>query len=213
MSDLLSRISLSVMKGDIGGITQLVESALKEKHSAKDVLTQGLMPGMDKVGELMGTGEMFIPEVLLSARTVQAALEIIKPELAASGVQMVGKVVIGTVRGDLHTIGKNLVRMMLEGGGFEVIDLGHDVPPEQFVNAVKKEKPDIVGMSALLTTTMQSMSHTIEALKEAGVRDQVSVVIGGAPVTQDFADQIGADGYGSSAMAAVGLAKKLVGAA
>lgn len=211
MSDILARISQSVIDGNADSIAQLTETALAQGHSAGDVLNQGLMPGMDEVGAAMQSGEMFIPEVLLSARTMQTALELIKPALVESGVQMVGKAVIGTVEGDLHTIGKNLVKMLLEGGGFEVIDLEHDVSPDQFVEAVKREGPDVVGMSALLTTTMNNMRRTIEALKEAGVRDQVKVLVGGAPVTQEFATQIGADGYGPNASAAVEVAKRLLG--
>jgi 5-methyltetrahydrofolate--homocysteine methyltransferase len=155
---------------------------------------------------------MFVPEVLRSARAMQASMDILKPLLAASGIKMVGKVLLGTVKGDLHDIGKNLVGMMCEGAGFEVKDLGRDVAPEAFVQAVKEFEPDILGMSALLTTTMRTMEHTIRALEEAGVRDRVKVMIGGAPVTQSFASQIGADGYASNAAAAAELAKKFVAA-
>ena len=179
-------------------------------HAADDVLNRSLMPAMDKVGALMESGEMFMPEVFLSARTMQAVLDVIKAN-SQREVRMVGKVAIGTVAGDLHTIGKDLVKMMLEGGGFEVVDLGHDVSPEEFVDVVQREKPDIVGMSALLTTTMQAMGHTLDALKEAGVRNRVKVLVGGAPVTQEFARQIGADGYRPNASAAVGLARELLG--
>jgi 5-methyltetrahydrofolate--homocysteine methyltransferase len=168
---------------------------------------------MDHVGVEFKAGNMFVPEVLRSARAMQAAMDILKPLLIESGVRMIGKVLLGTVKGDLHDIGKNLVGMMCEGAGFEVRDLGRDVPPEAFVKAVKEFAPDVVGMSALLTTTMRSMEHTIKALEEAGVRDRVKVMIGGAPVTQAFASQIGADGYASNAASAAELARKLAGAA
>ena len=156
---------------------------------------------------------MFVPEVLRSARAMHASMDILKPLLAESGVEMVGKVLLGTVKGDLHDIGKNLVGMMCEGAGFDVKDLGKDVAPEAFVEAVKEFEPNVLGMSALLTTTMRSMEHTIKALEEAGVRDRVKVLIGGAPVTQSFADQIGADGYASNAAAAAEVAKKFVSSA
>jgi methylmalonyl-CoA mutase cobalamin-binding domain/chain len=154
---------------------------------------------------------MFVPEVLLSARTMQTAMNILKPKLIAAGAKMAGKVVLGTVQGDLHDIGKNLVAMLLEGAGFEVVDLGNDVTPAKFVTAVKEHKPDIVGMSALLTTTMRAMDTTIRALVEAGVRDQVKIMIGGAPVTSDFGKQIGADAYCSNAPIGAEVAKKFVG--
>jgi 5-methyltetrahydrofolate--homocysteine methyltransferase len=165
---------------------------------------------MDHVGMEFKAGNMFVPEVLRSARVMHASMDILKPLLAASDAKMTGKLLLGTVKGDLHDIGKNLVGMMCEGAGFEVKDLGKDVSPEDFVEAVKEFEPDIVGMSALLTTTMRSMEHTIKALEEAGVRDKVKIVIGGAPVTQSFADQIGADGYASNAAAAADMAKRFV---
>jgi len=171
----------------------------------------GLLPGMDVVGKRMKTGEMFIPEVLLSARTMQAALNILKPFLAEGDVISAGTVIIGTVEGDLHDIGKNLVAMLLEGAGFKVINLGTGIKPQAFVDAVKEHKPDIVGMSALLTTTMPKMEETIKALQEAGLRDQVKIMAGGAPVTQDFVEKIGGDGYGANAAAAVEKAKGMLG--
>jgi 5-methyltetrahydrofolate--homocysteine methyltransferase len=167
---------------------------------------------MDYVGVEFKAGNMFVPEVLRSARTMQAAMDILNPLLAEAGAQMMGKVLLGTVKGDLHDIGKNLVGMMCEGAGFEVKDIGKDVAPEAFVEAVKEYEPDVLGMSALLTTTMRAMESTIKVLEEAGVRDTVKVMIGGAPVTQAFADQIGADGYASNAAAAAELAKEFVGA-
>ena len=171
------------------------------------------MKGMDYVGAQFKKGEMFVPEVLLSARVMQASMEILKPRLIESGAKMAGKMVIGTVEGDLHDIGKNLVAMMIEGTGFEVIDLGNNVPPQTFVDAVKENQPEIVGMSALLTTTMRAMGHTINALKEAGLREEIKIMVGGAPVTSDFAAQIGADAYCSNAPTAADMAKRWAGTA
>jgi len=211
MSNILSEMATAVIEGNMGDITDMTDDALDEGLTAKEILDNGLMPGMDHVGVEFKAGNMFVPEVLRSARTMQAAMDILKPLLAESGEKMVGKILIGTVKGDMHDIGKNLAGMMCEGAGFEVIDLGKDVAPEMFVEAVKKHQPDIIGMSALLTTTMRMMEQTIKALTEAGLRDQVKVMIGGAPVTQSFADQIGADGYASNAASATELAKRLVG--
>ncbi len=213
MSDILAKISTAVIEGKIGEIKDLTEQALSERLSAKEVLDNGLMKGMDYVGVQFKKGEMFVPEVLLSARVMQASMEILKPRLIESGAKMAGKMVIGTVEGDLHDIGKNLVAMMIEGAGFEVIDLGNNVPPQTFVDAVKENKPEIVGMSALLTTTMRAMGHTINALKEAGLREEIKIMVGGAPVTSDFAAQIGADAYCSNAPTAVDTAKKWAGTA
>jgi 5-methyltetrahydrofolate--homocysteine methyltransferase len=210
MSDVLVQISNAVIEGRLKDIPDLTNTALSSGLTAKEILDKGLMPGMDVIGVEFKKGKKFVPEVLLSARTMQASLGILKPLLAQTGEKMAGKVIIGTVKGDLHDIGKSLVGMLLEGSGFEVVDLGKDVPPENFVDAVKKEKPNIVAMSALLTTTMRSMGHTMTALKEAGLRETVKIMIGGAPVTVDFAKQIGADGYASNAPAAVELAKKFI---
>ena len=207
---VLSKISSCVIEGNLNDIQGLTNQALGEGLSAKDILDQGLMPGMDHVGVEFKAGNMFVPEVLRSAKTMSSAMEILKPILSESGVEMVGKVVLGTVKGDLHDIGKNLVGMMCEGAGFEVIDLGKDISPEDFVEAVKEYNPNIVGMSALLTTTMRSMESTIKALEEAGLRDKVKVMVGGAPVTKDFAEKIGADGYASNAAAAAEMATKFV---
>lgn len=212
MSEILSQISTAVIEGDFTTITGLTRDALDEGKNAQEILNNGLMPGMDHVGAEFKAGNMFVPEVLRSARAMQASMDILKPLLAESGAQMVGKVLLGTVKGDLHDIGKNLVAMMCEGAGFEVKDLGKDVSPDDFVKAVKDFEPDVLGMSALLTTTMRAMENTIKALAEAGVRDRVKVIIGGAPVTQSFADQIGADGYASNAASASDLAKKLINA-
>jgi len=211
MSEILQEISTTVIEGGLDDIVDLTEDALDAGLSAQQILDGGLMAGMDYVGVEFKAGNMFVPEVLRSARTMQSSMDILKPLLAESGVQMVGKVLLGTVRGDLHDIGKNLVGMMCEGAGFEVEDLGKDVAPDAFVAAVKKFEPDVVGMSALLTTTMRSMEHTIKALEEAGLRDKVKVMVGGAPVTQAFAEQIGADGYASNAASAADLAKQFVG--
>jgi 5-methyltetrahydrofolate--homocysteine methyltransferase len=213
MSEILEQISTVVIEGDLDEIVDLTEDALDDGLTAQEILDSGLMAGMDHVGVEFKAGNMFVPEVLRSARTMQMAMDILKPLLAESGVEMVGKVLLGTVKGDLHDIGKNLVGMMCEGAGFEVKDIGKDVAPEAFIEAIKDFEPDIVGMSALLTTTMRVMEHTIKALEEAGLRDRVKVMIGGAPVTQTFADQIGADGYASNAASAADLAKKFVGAA
>jgi 5-methyltetrahydrofolate--homocysteine methyltransferase len=213
MSEILSQISTAVIEGNLDDIVDLTEDALDEGLDAQEVLNKGLMPGMDHVGVEFRAGNMFVPEVLRSARAMQASMDILKPLLAASGVKMVGKVLLGTVKGDLHDIGKNLVGMMCEGAGFEVKDMGKDITPEAFVQAVKEYEPDVLGMSALLTTTMRSMENTIKALEEAGLRDHVKVMIGGAPVTQSFADQIGADGYASNAASAAELAKRFVAGA
>ncbi|HSG26234.1 MAG TPA: corrinoid protein [Anaerolineales bacterium] len=207
---VLSKMTSCVIEGNLNDIKDLTQQALAEGISAKDVLDQGLMPGMDHVGAEFRAGNMFVPEVLRSAKTMSASMEILKPILSESGVKMVGKVILGTVKGDLHDIGKNLVGMMCEGAGFEVVDLGKDIAPEAFVEAVKEHNPDIVGMSALLTTTMRTMESTIKALEEAGLRGKVKIMVGGAPVTKDFADTIGADGYASNAAAAAEMATKFV---
>ena len=213
MSDILEQISTAIIEGDLDEIIDLTEDALDEDLDAEKILNEGLMAGMDYVGVEFKAGNMFVPEVLRSARAMHMSMDILKPLLVESGVQMLGKVLLGTVKGDLHDIGKNLVAMMCEGAGFEVKDLGKDITPEEFVEAVKEFDPDVLGMSALLTTTMRTMESTIKVLEEAGVRDKVKVMIGGAPVTRAFADQIGADGYASNAASAAELAKQLVGAA
>jgi 5-methyltetrahydrofolate--homocysteine methyltransferase len=213
MSEILQQISTAVIEGNVDDIEDLTEDALGEGCGAQEILDNGLMAGMDYVGVEFKAGNMFVPEVLRSARTMHQSLEILRPLLAETGVRTSGKVLLGTVKGDLHDIGKNLVGMMCEGAGFEVKDLGRDIAPDAFVAAVKEYEPDIVGMSALLTTTMRSMEHTIKALEEAGLRDRVKIMIGGAPVTQSFADQIGADGYASNAASAADLAKRFAGKA
>lgn len=210
MSEVLSEMSTLVIEGNFSEMPEKTNAALEEGLSAEEILNKGLMPGMDHVGVEFKAGNMFVPEVLRSAKAMQESMTIIRPLLAETGAETSGKVLIGTVKGDLHDIGKNLVGMMCEGAGFEVIDIGKDVEPETFVDAVKEHKPQVLGMSALLTTTMRAMERTIKALEEAGVRDTVKIMIGGAPVTQDFSDQIGADGYAANAASASEMAKRFV---
>jgi 5-methyltetrahydrofolate--homocysteine methyltransferase len=209
----LEPIYQAVLDGDAKGAEAAVKAALAAHVPAEDILKKACIPAMGEVGRLFEEGEKFVPEMLISARAMQTAVRLLKPLLAQANVQSVGKVIVGTVQGDLHDIGKNLVGMMMEGSGFEVVDLGTDVTPAKFVDAVRQHKPQVMGMSALLTTTMPSMKNCIEALKEAGVRDQVKVLIGGAPVTQAYADQIGADGYAPDASSAARAAKALLGIA
>jgi 5-methyltetrahydrofolate--homocysteine methyltransferase len=210
----LTPLTEAVVNGQAPKAKELTAKALEAGVSPGKILQEGLIPGMAEVGRRFECREFYVPELLIAARAMHAALDILRPLLAASGeVEPIGKVVIGTVRGDLHDIGKNLVTMMLEGSGFEVKDLGIDVSPEKFVNAVKEGGYDVLAMSALLTTTMPSMKATIDALKEAGLRDKVKVIIGGAPITQEYANQIGADGYGEDANQAVRVAKQLLGVA
>ena len=207
MADLKA-LADAVIKGDQNKALEITKAALAEGTAAKDVLDNGLIAGMDIVGARFKKNEVYIPEVLISARAMKMAMEVLEPELVKAGVEPVGKLLIGTVQGDLHDIGKNLVAMMLKGAGFEVIDLGVDVEPEKFVEQAKAAKAQVVGMSALLTTTMPGMEKTIKALKDAGI--PIKVMIGGAPVTQDYADRIGADGYAPDAASAVDTAKSLV---
>lgn len=200
-------ISALLQKGRPRELSALVQEELADGTAANDILTKALIPGMSTVGERFKKNEIFVPEVLITARAMNAALNILKPVLAQAGVEPIGKAVICTVKGDLHDIGKNLVKMMIEGTGISVIDLGIDCPPERVVEAVKEYKPDIVCLSALLTTTMVNQKATIDALKEAGLRDQVKVMVGGAPVTQAFADEIGADAYTPDAATAAEVAR------
>ena len=199
----------TLIEGDESKLKSLAQAALDEGVSAKEILGKGLMAGMDIVGEKMEAEDMFIPEVLRSAKSMSAVIEILKPLLAEGDVIAVGKVVIGTVKGDLHDIGKNLVAMMLESAGFEVYNLGTDISPDTFIEEVKDKDASMLCLSALLTTTMPMMKTTIETLSKSGLREKVKVMIGGAPVTQDFADQIGADGYAHDAGSATKLAKAL----
>jgi len=201
----------AVLRGDANAAAAETQAALDAGALAEDILHEGCIPAMTEVGHLFEIGEKFVPEMLIAARAMQRAVSILKPLLVEAEIKVLGTVVVGTVAGDLHDIGKNLVGMMLEGAGFQIIDLGTDVSPEDFVAAVKEHKPDMIGMSALLTTTMPSISATIEALTEAGVRDKVKVIIGGAPITQDFADQVGADGFAADAGSASRASKSLLG--
>jgi len=212
METILKEIYDGVMSGSAGEVPAKVKSALEAGIAPAVILNEGMIAAMNHVGKLFEEGEFFVPEMLISARAMQAGLAVLKPNLALADVKATGRVVAGTVKGDLHDIGKNLVCMLLEGAGFEVIDLGTDVPPEKFVDVIKEGKADLVALSALLTTTMPNMRNTIEALKAAGVREKAKVMIGGAPVTQTYADQIGADGYAPDASRAVALAKSLMGA-
>ena len=204
------QIKQAIIDGNADTVNALTQALLATGVPAKEILEGALLPGMEVVGERMRSGECFIPEVLLSARTMQGALDILKPHMLAGESTSAGTVVIGTVEGDLHDIGKNLVGMMLQGAGFEVVNLGTGVTAAAFVAAVKEHQPQILGMSALLTTTLPHMGETIAALKEAGLRDSVKVMVGGAPVTQAWADEVGADGYGANAGMAVERAKALV---
>jgi 5-methyltetrahydrofolate--homocysteine methyltransferase len=191
-------------------VINLVERGLSQGVPAKDLLNQGLIVGMDLVGERMEKEEMFIPEVLMAAKAMSSAVGILKPQLAEGDVGVKGRVVIGTVKGDLHDIGKNLVAMMLESAGLEVHNLGVDIPPDKFVEAVKATEANVLALSALLTTTMPMMKETIGALTKAGIRDKVKIIVGGAPVNQAFADQIGADGFAADAGSASRLAKSMI---
>jgi len=203
----LKELSEVLFQGDISKVKEITQRALQEKMDPKEILEQGLIKGMDVVGIKFKNNEIFLPEVLLSSQAMYAGMEILQPILTETGVKAVGKVIMGTVKGDLHDIGKNLVVMMLKGGGFEVIDLGTDVSPEKFLKATKEYQPDIIGMSALLTTTMINMKEVITFLEKAELRNKVKVMIGGATVTQDYVKEIGADGYAPNAASAVDMAK------
>ena len=211
MSELLGKMAESLIAGKVDDVVSLTKEALDGGLSPQDILEQGLLAGMDVVGKRFKANEMFIPEVLRCAKCMHGAMEILRPLLAETGVETAGTFVIGTVKGDLHDIGKNLVGMMFEGAGFQVVDLGIDLEPSAFVEAIKQHKASLFGMSALLTTTMPKMAETINAIKEAGFRDQVKIMIGGAPVTAEFAKEIGADAYASNAASAVDKGKELLG--
>lgn len=208
----MSTVGLSqpVINGDSDAVVEAVKAALEDGSEAKIIL-QALVDGMDRVGEEWRAGNMFIPEVLLSAKAMQSGMGVLRPLLTSNDVSLRGKVVIGTVQGDLHDIGKSLVGMMIEGAGFEVIDLGVDIPAVKFVEAVKTLQPDLIGLSTLLTTTMPYMRDVINSLVEAGLRSEVKVIIGGAPATQEFADAIGADGYAPDGASAVQKVRELIG--
>ena len=206
----LKELSDALFRGDVSRVKEITLRALQENKEPKEILEQGLIKGMNVVGIKFKNNEIFLPEVLLASRAMHGGLELLQPELIKSGVKAVGKVIIGTAKGDLHDIGKNLVAMMLRGGGFEVIDLGTDVSPEKFLKASQEHQPDIVGISALLTTTMIGMMDVITFLKKAGLRNKIKVMVGGAPVTQEFADEIGAEGYAPDAASAVDKARELL---
>jgi len=207
MADL-KELADAIIKGDQNAAVEITKAALDEGTAAKSVLDDGLIAGMDVVGDRFKKNEVYIPEVLIAARAMKSAMEILEPELTKAGVKPVGKFLIGTVQGDLHDIGKNLVAMMLKGAGFDVVDLGVDITPETFVERAKATDVQLIGMSALLTTTMPAMEKTLKALRDTGI--SAKIMIGGAPVTQGYADKIGADGYAPDAASAVDVAKSLV---
>ncbi len=211
MADLKA-LSQAIIKGDQMTATKITQQAISDGMAPGTILEEGLIAGMNTIGVRFKANEVYIPEVLIAARAMKNAMTILEPKLVAAGVKPRGKAILGTVQGDLHDIGKNLVAAMLEGGGFEVIDLGVDVKPERFVAAVKDKKPHIVAMSALLTTTMRAMKTTIDALQQAGVRQHVKVLVGGAPITLDYAQEIGADGFSDSASGVLDAARKAVAA-
>ena len=207
--ELLQKISEELQKGNYQEVPKLVQQALSAKIPPAKILSDGLVAGMDVVGDKFRRDELFMPEVLISAKAMQAGMNILRPKLIEAGAKLAGKIVLGTVKGDLHDIGKNLVGMLMEGAGFQVIDLGIDVPSEKFVEMVKSQKPNLLGLSALLTTTMPKMKEVMESLVEAGIRSSVKVMIGGAPVTEKFAKDVGADGYAPDAASAVEKAREL----
>ena len=208
---ILEDLAAEVIKGDAGVVKNLTEEALSQNISAEEVLNSGLVAGMNVIGKQFKNNEVFIPEVLVAARAMKAGMQIIRPLLAEANVEPLGKVIIGTVGGDLHDIGKNIVAMLLEGAGFEVLDLGADVTKEKFLEFAEKENPDVLGMSALLTTTMVFMKDMVQSLEESGLKDKIKVIVGGAPITQSYADEIRADGYAPDAASAVDLVKRVMG--
>lgn len=211
MTDIFQKIASNLYEGENEVVAELVQQALDQGMEPHEILQGGLIAGMDEVGKDFKADILYMPEVLVAARAMHAGMDVLRPLLAESDLAGVGKYLIGTVEGDLHDIGKNLVRMMLEGAGFETLDVGKDVHPETFVAAVREHQPNILGLSALLTTTMPAMKTTIEALEEAGLRDSVKIMVGGAPVTAAFAEEIGADAYAPDAATAVDVARDLVG--
>ena len=208
--DILNELAENIISGNAPKSEELTNDALARGIAPSEVLNKGLVAGMEVVGKKFKNNEFYVPEVLIAARAMKAGMKILHPKLVETGVEPVGRLVIGTVRGDLHDIGKNLVAMMMEGAGFEVIDLGVDVSPEEFTSVVKENNAEVIGMSALLTTTMVNMKAVIEAFETDGSRDQVKVIVGGAPLTQNFADEIGADGYAPDAASAVDLIKSMI---
>jgi len=208
----LQKLYDAILNGDSKASVAITEQALAENVPPLDIITNYMIPAMDDVGKRFECEEYFVPELLLAARAMKGCMQLVRPLLTASGAQPAGRVVIGTVKGDLHDIGKNLVASLLEGGGFEVIDLGADVPAAKFIETVNEKNANIVCLSALLTVTMPSMKSTIQAFRDAGIRDRIKVLVGGAPLTQQFADEIGADGYSENASGAVALARRMVSA-
>jgi len=213
MDNLVQEVYSAVLNGNASEVKEKVQLALDNGTESETILNSGLIAAMKEVGQLFEDGEYFVPEMLISARAMQSGMIILRPHLVAQDIKPIGKVVIGTVKGDLHDIGKNLVSMMLEGSGFQIFDLGTDVSPEKFLDAINTHKPDIVGMSALLTTTMVNMEKTMQFLEENGVRKGIKVIIGGAPISQKYADDIGADGYAPDASQAAVIASRLMGKA
>jgi 5-methyltetrahydrofolate--homocysteine methyltransferase len=208
--EIIKRIFEELAEGEAEKIELLTQEALRLGLAPEIILREGLIAGMNTIGEKFKRGDLFVPEVLLAARAMQAGMNILKPRLIQTGIKPLGRIIIGTVKGDLHDIGKNLVAMMLEGAGFEIIDLGIDTAPERFIQEVKDKKPHILAMSALLTTTLPMMKNTIGFLKREGLKDTVKVMIGGAPLTQKYADEIGADGYAPDAVSAISKARELL---
>jgi 5-methyltetrahydrofolate--homocysteine methyltransferase len=210
MNENISTLYNAILEGDVAGAKNGIQSALDAGLDPGQILADGMIAAMKEVGKRFEEGDYYVPEMLIAARAMQAGMSLLKPYLVKSDVKSAGKVVIGTVKGDLHDIGKNLVALMLEGAGFEVKDVGVDVSPEKFIEAILSNNANIVALSALLTTTMLNMEATIKAVQQAGLRDKVKIIIGGAPITQDYANQIGADGYSADAGRAVSLAQSLM---
>lgn len=203
-------LAAAVLKGEDEQVKSLTQGLIDSGKDLLEIINQGLISGMDVVGARFKKGEMFVPEVLMAARAMSAGINLVKPHIAETDIPSLGKVLVGTVKGDLHDIGKNLLAMMMEGAGFTVVNLGVDIAPEKFVEAAKEQKADMIAMSALLTTTMLAMKDTIELFKEEGIRDKVRIIIGGAPISQEYADEIGADGFAPDAATACDLAKGLL---
>ena len=210
MNDKLTQLYNAILDGDVTGANDEVRAAMLSDLKPEQILSEGMIPAMQEVGRRFEAGDYYVPEMLVAARAMQSALLLLKPQLVATDVKSAGRVAIGTVKGDLHDIGKNLVKLMLEGAGFEVKDLGADVPPEKFIEAISSGHVDVVALSALLTTTMPQMKSTIEAIEQAGLRDKVKIIVGGAPVTQRYATEIGADGFAADASLAPGMVASLL---
>ena len=208
--EILKEVATNVERGDSASVKESVRKAISQNLTAEEILKEGLIKGMESVGRKFKRNEIFIPEVLIATRAMKAGMDIIRPLLTESGFKTKGKIVIGTVKGDLHDIGKNIVSMMLEREGYEIIDLGIDVPKERFIEIIKKENPEVVGMSALLTTTMSYMREVMEAVDEQNLKKRTKIIIGGAPVTQSYADDIKADGYAADASSAMALVRNLL---